>query len=209
MSMAPRWMRRLAVLGLCAMAGGGVADGARAATLIGDEVTAVHNIVFLPTIAIAVPLGIHVVSAADENICLRQFQPSGPNVYCIDIGADTIRVDFLLDVEWVGRTPHIDFIGPRIHDLDFSGGAPITGFELTTNIALYDEFTLGNPLPAFFPDEEGTASFNIVGLTTHPGDFIEVRLLTAIAEPGTLALVGAGALGLFVARRRKRADVRL
>lgn len=112
------------------------------------------------------------------------------NIYTADVTADGVMIDFSIwggnSGTWTGAA----FNGFRILGID---SARITGLEIVTNFAGWDDSR------ASFTDD--SASFNWQGISVNGSSRFSVRF-TLVPEPGTLALLGLGLLGLGLAKRR-------
>lgn len=162
------------------------------ATLVGDSVHIAQN---FPTIGAEWYPTNAVVGSNVEF--------SWPAVLTLDVGAAAIDIRFATigfqDVPAGG----INHNGPIVWGLNDSLGGPLVGIS---HFATNSAFSAANIM--FGDDYIG---FNLDNLSFTSGQFIHVDLdfaaPSAIAEPGSLALIGLGLLGLAFSRRLiKKAD---
>ena len=109
----------------------------------------------------------------------------------IDLGDDSIS---LFVTSGSSRWNSTSFNGYRFSDLSLGGAW--SSYVLTTNFTGLDATRISF---------DGTALLvNMAGLAANEGDYFTFTL-ASVPEPGTLALLGLGLVGMGYARRRKAA----
>lgn len=160
------------------------------ASLLGDTVHIAQNYPVLGSEFFPVDA---VVGAGNEFVW--------PGVVSIDVGASTIDIVFgSVSFVPIPSGPQ-DQNGPIISGLNDSSGAPLLGFQdFFTNT----EFTADR---IFFSND--TIGFNFGGLNFISGQTLHVALnfgnqQADVPEPGMLAMLGIGLIGLISVRRRRQ-----
>jgi len=156
------------------------------ATLVGDSVHIAQN---FPTIGAEWYPTNAVVGDTVEF--------SWPAVLTLDIDAAAIDIRFANIGFQNVPAGGLNHNGPIVRGLDDSLGGPLLGIS---NFATNSAFSAANII--FGADYIG---FNLDNLSFTSGQFIHVDLNfaapSAVAEPGSLALIGLGLLGLAFSRR--------
>lgn len=176
-------MKTKRVLATLLMAG---AAASANATLVGDSVHIAQN---FPTIGAEWYPTNAVVGSNVEF--------TWPAVLTLDIGAAAIDIRFANIGFQNVPAGGLNHNGPIVRGLDDSLGGPLLG---VSHFATNSAFSATNII--FGDDYIG---FNLDNLSFTSGQFIHVDLNFAtpstVAEPGSLALIGLGLLGLAFARR--------
>ena len=187
---------RLLLPVLTAIIGLGVGS-ACASTLIGDTVTASYlfpsnsSVFGSSNILVQAPFPELTCSAGGPGVCSAFAEPATFNIQALSITLS----------EQAGSAYSAGaFNGLEFSNLNFGGGATLTGFTLNTNLA--------GLTPADVSFTPTSIEFNAQGLSFESGDyFVTLNLITstsAVPEPSTWAMIILGFAGIgFMTYRRK------
>ena len=167
------------------------------ADFIGDTVTMGHYFPVADGTGICPPACgglVDVVVAAGAGDVTQPYLP-GDGWYFVDVEASSLSVLYGRSPSWSAA----DFNGLIVSGLDWIGELrSIVGIDVSTNLPGFDLDRV-----TFSAD---SISINWQGLSFDAGTRWDIDIITAaVPEPGTLALLGIGLLGMGMTRRRKKA----